>query len=141
MNEYSYKDIIIDPNSNTAKKYLNKEVYVGENAFDLLRNANSNTKKTILKEIHPNMPNPFIVENEEGKLSCYDSIIPSIEKEWFLCCTTSYDRNEIENEAMTIANTYGKDHILSIVSYKTGLIFKRNVFILYYWSEVNKRES
>ena len=79
MAEYTYKDIIIDPNSEEAKNAVGEGCYFGSNPKTVLDFANCNEKKflRVLECIKPEEDNPFydykygfpciIVKKEEPK--------------------------------------------------------------------------
>lgn len=82
MAEYTYKDIIIDPNSEEAKNAIGEGCYFGSNPKTVLDFANCNEKKflRVLECIKPEEDNPFydynygfpciILKKEEPKPSC-----------------------------------------------------------------------
>ena len=61
MAEYTYKDIIIDPNSEEAKNAVGEGCYFGSNPKTVLDFANCNEKKflRVLECIKPEEDNPF----------------------------------------------------------------------------------
>ena len=79
MAEYTYKDIIIDPDSEEAKNAVGEGCYFGSNPKTVLDFANCNEKKflRVLECIKPEEDNPFydynygfpciIVKKEEAK--------------------------------------------------------------------------
>ena len=79
MDEYTYKDIIIDPTSEEAKNAVGEGCYFGSNPKTVLDFANCNEKKflRVLECIKPEEDNPFydynygfpciIVKKEEPK--------------------------------------------------------------------------
>ena len=140
MNEYSFENVVIDPNSKEAKSNLNKEVYIGFGVASLLKNANSDSEKATLVSINPNSDNPFVVRKngETDEVSC-SAIITCKEMEMVLCSEPFYIWDELLDRASKLANEYGKDCIKQVLIQKTGYIFKRETYILLFWRKVEKR--
>lgn len=66
--EYTYKDIIIDPNSEEAKNAIGKEVYFEAKPFLCLKAANEKLASNlgILIEVYKDSINPFCVKGKSG---------------------------------------------------------------------------
>ena len=75
MSEYTWDDIIINPNSEQAKACIGKEVYFEDNPSDCLSRANKNDNCDyyILRKIEVEDNYPFVKEHNGSRWSC---IIP-----------------------------------------------------------------
>lgn len=75
MAEYTYKDIIIDPNSEEAKNAVGKEVFFDDIPRDVVIMANANANGSdlfltgVLKDVIPELPYPFRFE-DGNRYSC-----------------------------------------------------------------------
>ena len=63
MAEYTYKDVIIDPEDPRVE--IGKEYYFSMNPLTALRYANQNGRGAILSDVAPDWINPFLVEGFE----------------------------------------------------------------------------
>lgn len=77
MTEYTYSDVIIDPESEEAINLLGNIVFYGYNPKSCINAANENKKSNIGKliEIKESNTTPFIIENN-GHKGFFSAIIP-----------------------------------------------------------------
>ena len=144
MNGYTFENIIFNPNSKEAKSALYKQVYIGFGVASLLKNANSDLMKATLVGICPESDEPFLVrtESEPSKVLHYPAVIPCKEKELVLCSEPFYNYYELLDRASELANKYGKDCIKQVLIDKEGFfIFKREVYVLLFWREIERKEK
>ena len=105
MDEYTFKDLIINPETPGLEGLIGKEVYFGYIPLYCVSLANENCKTGILKEVHKDYSAPFFVEAPSGDIINYVCIIPKKEEpkpkyipfenaEEFL---NAYYHNETEN--------------------------------------------
>ena len=79
-NEYTYDDIIINPNKEGIESLIGKEVYYSDVPFYCISSANENYKIGILREVRKNEAAPFYIENPMGCELNYACIIPKKEE-------------------------------------------------------------
>lgn len=81
MDKYTYKGIIIDPNSEEAKNAIGKEVYFEAKPFLCLKAANEKLASNlgILVEVYKDSINPFCVKGKSGSYK-YPCIIEKKEE-------------------------------------------------------------
>lgn len=72
MSEYTWDDIIINPNNKEAKVYLGKKVYFADNPSVCLKYANNedNAHSDTLKEIDTDNLFPFLLEKYHIHCAC-----------------------------------------------------------------------
>ena len=62
MNEYTYDDLIVNPNKEGIESLIGKEVYYGDIPLYCIKGANENYKIGILREVRKNEAAPFYIE-------------------------------------------------------------------------------
>lgn len=82
MSEYTFADLIINPETPNLESLVGKEVYFNDVPAHCIRNANDDYMVGILMGIHIWESAPFYVETPSGLLLNYACIIPK--KESFL---------------------------------------------------------
>ena len=80
MDEYTFKDLIINPETPGLEGLIGKEVYFGYIPLYCVSLANENCKTGILKEVHKDYSAPFFVETPSGDIINYVCIIPKKEE-------------------------------------------------------------
>ncbi len=80
MDEYTFKDLIINPETPGLEGLIGKEVYFGYIPLYCVSLANENYKTGILKEVHKDYSAPFFVETPSGDIINYVCIIPKKEE-------------------------------------------------------------
>ena len=75
MDEYTFKDLIIDPETPGLRSLIGKEVYYCDVPIYCIRYANDDYKVGILKDIRKGESAPFKVMTPGGFLLCYSCII------------------------------------------------------------------
>lgn len=76
MSEYTFADLIINPETPGLEALIGKEVYCSDMPIYCIRWANDNYKVGILKEIRKNDFSPFYVETPGGRVLGYACIVP-----------------------------------------------------------------
>ena len=80
MDEYTFKDLIIDPEASGLENLIGKEVYFCTIPLDCLKRANTDYEIGILREIRKDLLCPFFVEVPNGMIINYACIIPKKEE-------------------------------------------------------------
>ena len=75
MNEYTFEDLIINPEIPGLEGLIGKEVYFNNIPLRCLEWANTNCNTGILKEIRKDCLCPFRVDNQDGAIKSYGCII------------------------------------------------------------------
>ena len=75
MTEYTYEDIIMDPEDPRLEGAIGKEVYFGNVPSYCLRDANENNNVGILRKIGNNDDSPFCVKGPENFILNFEHII------------------------------------------------------------------
>lgn len=105
MGEYTFENLIINPETPGLENLIGKEVYFDDVPIYCIKWANEDYEVGILKDIRKDNPAPFFVETSSGCMLNYPCIIPKKEEpkpeytpfenaEEFL---DAYYRNETEN--------------------------------------------
>ena len=105
MDEYTFENLIINPETPGLKDLIGKEVYFSDVPVYCIDRANKNYNVGILREVRENYAAPFFVETSGGYMLNYACIIPKKGEpepkyvpfenaEEFL---NAYYRNETEN--------------------------------------------
>ena len=80
MSEYTFADLIINPETPSLESLIGKEVYFNDVPTFCIRNANDDYMVGILMSIHIWESAPFYVETPSGLLLNYACIIPKKEE-------------------------------------------------------------
>lgn len=80
MDEYTFKDLIIDPETSGLENLIGKEVYFDDVPIHCIKWANEDYEVGILKDVHKDNPAPFFVETSSGCVLNYPCIIPKKEE-------------------------------------------------------------
>lgn len=80
MSEYTFADLIINPETPNLKSLIGKEVYFNDVPTFCIRNANDDYMVGILTSVHIWESAPFYVETPGGLLLNYACIIPKKEE-------------------------------------------------------------
>lgn len=80
MDEYTFVDLIINPETPGLEDLIGKEVYFSDIPIYCIRHANDDCKAGILIEIRKDYPAPFFVETPSGCMLNYACIIPKKEE-------------------------------------------------------------
>ena len=80
MSEYTFADLIINPEAPNLESLIGKEVYFNDVPTFCIRNANDDYMVGILMSIHIWESAPFYVETPSGLLLNYACIIPKKEE-------------------------------------------------------------
>ena len=75
MDEYTYKDLIINPETSGLEDLIGKEVYSDNTPLGCLRRANKSYGVGILREIRKDDYRPFYVEYPNGMMLTFICII------------------------------------------------------------------
>lgn len=75
MDEYTFKDLIINPETPGLRSLIGKKVYYCDVPIYCIRYANDDYKVGILKDIRKGESAPFKVMTPNGFLLCYSCII------------------------------------------------------------------
>ena len=105
MDEYTFENLIINPETPGLEDLIGKEVYFSDVPVYCIDRANKNYNVGILREVRENYAAPFFVETSNGCMLNYACIIPKKEEpkpeyvpfenaEQFL---NAYYHNETEN--------------------------------------------
>ena len=70
MSEYSYNDIIMDPNDPRLENAIGKECYLSDYPREALKHAINNTIKYRLKSINKEEICPFVDDEDEDNWAC-----------------------------------------------------------------------
>ena len=76
MDEYTFKDLIINPETPGLRSLIGKEVYCSNVPLHCLNYANKNRSIGILKDVYKDADHPFRVETPEGNALWFSCIIP-----------------------------------------------------------------
>ena len=79
MDEYTFKDLIIDPETSGLENLIGKEVYFDDVPIHCIKWANEDYEVGILKDVRKDNPAPFFVETSSGCVLNYPCIIPKKE--------------------------------------------------------------
>ena len=79
MDEYTFKDLIIDPETPGLENLIGKEVYFDDVPIYCIKWANEDYEVGILKDVRRDNPAPFFVETSSGCMLNYPCIIPKKE--------------------------------------------------------------
>lgn len=79
MNEYTFEDLIMNPENQSLEGLIGKEVYYGNVPRYCLKYANEKSNFGILKEICKDDTYPFQVKNKMGNILAFICIIPKKE--------------------------------------------------------------
>lgn len=80
MKEYTYDNLIVNPNQEGIESLIGKEVYYSDIPLYCIRSANENYKIGILREVRNDEAAPFYIENPVGCALNYACIIPKKEE-------------------------------------------------------------
>ena len=80
MDEYTFKDLIIDPETSGLENLIGKEVYFDDIPIYCIKWANEDYEVGILKDVRKDNPAPFFVETSSGCVLNYPCIIPKKEE-------------------------------------------------------------
>lgn len=80
MIEYTWSDIIVDPESDRVKEAVGKEVYYGDTPAEVLLDAKADLNIGVLIDIDLDEIYPFKVKSEIGDSYDYGVIIPKKEE-------------------------------------------------------------
>lgn len=78
--EYTFKDLIVNPEDPSLERLIGKEVYYSNVPLYCIQWANGNYKIGTLKEIRKDCSSPFFVEAPGGCVSSYICIVPKKEE-------------------------------------------------------------
>lgn len=76
MNEYTFENLIMNPETPGLENLIGKKVYSGTAPLDCLKRANKDYEVGILREIRKDCLCPFLVEVPNGMIFNYICIIP-----------------------------------------------------------------
>lgn len=80
MDEYTFKDLIIDPEAPGLENLIGKEVYFDDVPTHCIKWANEDYEVGILKDVRKDNPAPFFVKTSSGCVLNYPCIIPKKEE-------------------------------------------------------------
>lgn len=80
MSEYTFENLIVNPEDSSLESLIGKEVYFGDMPITCIKNANGNHEVGILREIHEDIYCPFCVETPNRGRINYACIIPKKEE-------------------------------------------------------------
>ena len=80
MDEYTFVNLIINPETPSLESLIGKEVYYSDTPIRCIDKANEGYQVGILKEIHKHSHCPFYVETPSGCMLYYACIIPKKEE-------------------------------------------------------------
>ena len=80
MDEYTFKDLIINPGASGLEDLIGKEVYSDNTPLGCLQRANKSYGVGILREIRKDDYRPFYVEYPNGMMLTFICIIPKKEE-------------------------------------------------------------
>ena len=130
MDEYTFKDLIIDPETSGLENLIGKEVYSDDVPIHCIKWANEDYEVGILKDVRKDNPAPFFVKTSSGCVLNYPCIIPKKEepkpkyvpfesKEEFIDAFHYHD-NDKYSETDDILLNYGM--WLKSIEYDYGLV-------------------
>ena len=130
MDEYTFKDLIIDPETSGLENLIGKEVYFDDVPIHCIKWANEDYEVGILKDVRKDNPAPFFVKTSSGCVLNYPCIIPKKEepkpkyvpfesKEEFIDAFHYHD-NDKYSETDDILLNYGM--WLKSIEYDYGLV-------------------
>lgn len=123
MAEYTYKDIIVDPDDPRLKDAIEKEVYVNDDVHYLLEFARGDVRPAILKEVVTDCRSGiFLVEDKEFGTCHYVNaiIIKKIDPPKYIPFTTGYEFILKYDECRDIRNIDADDTIADIICLDNG---------------------
>lgn len=80
MAEYTFENLIMNPETPGLERLIEKKVYYGTAPLDCLKRANKDYEVGILREIRKDCLCPFLVEVPNGMIFNYVCIIPKKEE-------------------------------------------------------------
>ena len=80
MNEYTFENLIMNPETPDLERLIEKKVYYGTAPLDCLKRANKDYEVGILREIRKDCLCPFLVEVPNGMIFNYVCITPKKEE-------------------------------------------------------------
>ena len=80
MDEYTFKDLIMDPETSGLENLIGKEVYFDDVPIHCIKWANEDYEVGILKDVRKDNPAPFFVKTSSGCVLNYPCIIPKKEE-------------------------------------------------------------
>ena len=80
MAEYTFENLIMNPETPGLERLIEKKVYYGTAPLDCLKRANKDYEVGILREIRKDCLCPFLVEVPNGMIFNYICIIPKKEE-------------------------------------------------------------
>lgn len=83
MSEYTFEDLIVDPETQGIENLIGKEVYYNNVPFSCISIANKDSDFGILTKVYKDTHFPFLVETHSGDIRnyiCYSCIIPKKEE-------------------------------------------------------------
>ena len=80
MSEYTFENLIMNPETPDLERLIEKKVYYGTAPLDCLKRANKDYEVGILREIRKDCLCPFLVEVPNGMIFNYVCIIPKKEE-------------------------------------------------------------
>ena len=113
MAEYTFENLIMNPETPGLESLIGKKVYSGTAPLDCLKRANKDYEVGILREIRKDCLCPFLVEVPNGMIFNYVCIIPKKEEQ-----KSKYvpfqDGREFFNYYLSVESRLEKeDHFLS----------------------------
>ena len=113
MAEYTFENLIMNPETPGLESLIGKKVYSGTAPLDCLKRANKDYEVGILREIRKDCLCPFLVEVPNGMIFNYVCIIPKKEEQ-----KSKYvpfqDGREFFNSYLNVESRLEKeDHFLS----------------------------
>ena len=76
MSEYTFENLIINPETPGLEDLIGKEVYFCTIPLDCLKHANKDYEIGILREIRKDLICPFFIELPNGMIVNYACIVP-----------------------------------------------------------------
>ena len=80
MDEYTFENLIINPETPGLESIIGKEVYFSDVPIYCIDRANKNYNAGILREVRENYAVPFLIETSSGCMLNYACIIPKKEE-------------------------------------------------------------
>ena len=80
MGEYTFENLIINPETPGLESIIGKEVYFSDVPIYCIDRANKNYNAGILREVRENYAVPFFIETSSGCMLNYACIIPKKEE-------------------------------------------------------------
>ena len=80
MDEYTFENLIINPETPGLESIIGKEVYFSDVPIYCIDRANKNYNAGILREVRENYAVPFFIETSSGCMLNYACIIPKKEE-------------------------------------------------------------